>query len=236
MDQRPRVLLVDDDHDVLSLMEHILQEAGFDAELADSGRGAIQKIEAARPNLMTLDLVMPDVDGWGVLAHLRRIPAPPPVVVVTGHPESVGPFSMMASVTAYLVKPFSAADLVATCRKVATGRAPRPADVQDTRHEQRRMFVVEAKVLALAAGSRAEGHIVELSPRGLRLDVDLALAPGDAVQVTFRLPGYKDELRARGLVKWRHGIATGLELTDLEPDQAHRLQELMKPLGKPPVA
>jgi DNA-binding response OmpR family regulator len=235
MDQRPRILLVDDDHDVLSLMQNILQQAGFETDLADSGRTAIQKIEAARPTLMTLDLVMPDVDGWGVLAHLRRIPGSPPVVVITGHPESVGPFAMMASVAAYMVKPFGAADLVAICRKVAAGRTPRPADVQDTRVDPRRMFVVEAKVLAPATGAIAKGHIVEMSPKGLRIDVDLALEAGHTVEVAFRLPGLKEPLRALGVVKWRHGVAAGLELTEMDPEQTRRLQELMKPLGKLPV-
>src|SRR5690242_3055264 len=103
MDSQPRILLLDDDHDVLGLTKDILERAGFTAVLADGGRAAIQKIEESRPNLMTLDLVMPDVDGWGVLAHLRRLPSAPPVVVVTGHPESVGPFAVMASVAAYVV-------------------------------------------------------------------------------------------------------------------------------------
>jgi len=235
MDQKPRILLVDDDHDTLSLMQSILGAAGFEVDRADSGRAAIQKIESARPTLMTLDLVMPDIDGWGVLAHLRRIPAPPPVVVITGHPDSVGPFGMMASVTACITKPFSAAELVAICRKVAAGRTPRPGDVQDTRRDQRRMFVVETKVTTAGTETVTKGHIVELSPNGLRMDVDLALSPGQDVEVQFVLPGHKGPLCARGVVRWRNGMATGLSLTDLDPDQAHSLRELMKPLGKMPV-
>jgi DNA-binding response OmpR family regulator len=235
MDQKPRILLVDDDHDVLSLMQHILQEAGFEAALADSGRAAIQKIDNERPTLLTLDLVMPDVDGWGVLAHLRRIPAPPPVVVVTGHPENVGPFSMMASVTGYVTKPFSAAQLVAICRKVAAGRTPRPADVQDTRRDPRRMFVVQAEISDPLTGAIAGGHVVELSPHGVRVDVDLPLEAGQTVEIAFHLPGHKEPLRAPGVVRWRSGIAAGLELNDLDPEKAHRLGQLIKPLGKLPI-
>src|SRR5688572_14461770 len=107
-------------------MERVLAGAGYDIETADGGRAAIKKIEAARPDLVTLDLIMPDVDGWGVLAHLRRVPAPPPVLVVTGHPESVGPFSVMASVAAYIVKPFGTGELVTTCRKILATRGPKP--------------------------------------------------------------------------------------------------------------
>jgi DNA-binding response OmpR family regulator len=235
MDQRPRLLLVDDDRDVLMLMRELLDKAGFDVDTADSGRAAIQKVEASRPTLMTLDLMMPDVDGWGVLAHLRRIPAPPAVIVVTGHPESVGPFSVMASVAAYIVKPFTAADLVTICRIVAAGRTPRAPEGEDQRRERRRMFVVAAKIVVPGTGAFANGHIVELTPTGLRADVDLDIEPGRTIEISFMLPGYKNPTRAKGVVRWRQGRSAGLELIDLDPAQAQRLQDLMKPLGKPAV-
>jgi DNA-binding response OmpR family regulator len=236
MDHEPRILIVDDDREVLALMRQVLEPAGFKTEVAEGGLAAIQRIEAARPTLVTLDLVMPDVDGWGVLAHLRRIPAPPPVVVVTGHPDSVGPFSVMASVAAYLVKPFSSADLVATCRKVAAGRFPRSLESDERRRDGRRLFVVGARVIEAASGSLASGHVVELSETGLRVDVDLALKPGQTVEVAFRVPGYKEALKAKCVVRWREGLATGLQLVDVPPEQTHMLGELMRPLGKTPVA
>lgn len=235
MDQRSRVLVVDDDRDVLSLMQEVLVRAGFEVDSAEGGRAAIQRIEASRPTLMTLDLVMPDVDGWGVLAHLRRIPAPPPVVVVTGHPESVGPFSVMASVAAFMVKPFAANDLVAICRTVAAGRAPRALEGEELRREQRRMFVVAAKVALPETGEEKSGHIVELSPTGVRVDIDLPLQTGNTVEIAFMLPGYRDPIRAKGVVRWRQGISTGLELVDLDSVPANRLRELMHPLGKSPI-
>jgi DNA-binding response OmpR family regulator len=231
MEPKAKVLIVDDDPEVLSLMQQILSDAGFATVTADGGRSAIQKIEENRPTLMTLDLVMPDVDGWGVLAHLRRVPAPPPVVVVTGHPESVGPFSVMASVAAYVVKPFSPRDLVSTCRKVAEGRGPGWQDT-DRRGEQRRLFVVEAKVVSPETGALASGHVVEVSPSGLRIDVDLAIEAGHTVDVTFLMPGNKEPIQARCAVRWRRGQTSGLELLQIEPGQAQQLRDLVRPLGK----
>jgi DNA-binding response OmpR family regulator len=231
MEPKAKVLIVDDDPDVLSLMKQILNDAGFAADTADSGRGAIQKVEESRPTLMTLDLVMPDVDGWGVLAHLRRVPAPPPVVVVTGHPESVGPFSVMASVAAYVVKPFSPSGLVSTCQKVAEGRGKGWQDT-DRRGEQRRLFVVEAKVVSPETGALASGHVVEVSPSGLRIDVDLAIEAGHTVDVSFLMPGNKEPIKARCAVRWRRGQTSGLELVHIEPAQAQQLRDLVRPLGK----
>lgn len=231
---KQRILVVDDDANVLSLMEHVLTSAGFEVELADSGRNAIKRIDTARPDLVTLDLIMPDVDGWGVLAHLRRVPAPPPVLVVTGHPESVGPFSVMASVAAYIVKPFGTSDLITTCHKILAGRAPKPPGQDERRDEPRRMFVVQAQVLSTRGEVLASGHIVELSPGGVRLDVNLDLEPGREVEIVFRLPGSKEPIRAKSVVRWRQHPATGLELLSIDPQQAQQLQELVKPLGSAP--
>jgi DNA-binding response OmpR family regulator len=234
METRPAVLIVDDDTNTLELMQGVLKNAGFETDVADSGRAAIKKLEGSRPDLITLDLIMPDIDGWGVLAHLRRIPSPPPVLVVTGHPESVGPFSVMASVAAYIVKPFSTTELVTTCSKVVTARAPRPPGIDERRSDPRRTFVVQAQVLSTDGRSLAMGHVVELSPNGVRLDVNLALDPGQEVEIVFRLPGTKEPIRARSVVRWRHEPATGLQLLSLDPAQAQQLQDLIKPLGSGP--
>lgn len=234
METKQRILVVDDDANVLSLMEHVLTSAGFGVDIADGGRAAIKKIEAARPDLVTLDLIMPDVDGWGVLAHLRRVPAPPPVLVVTGHPESVGPFSVMASVAAYIVKPFATGELITTCRKILAARAPKPPGQDDRREELRRTFVVQAQVLSAEGHMLAQGHVVELSPGGMRLDVNLDLDIGREVEVVFRLPGAKDPLRVKSVVRWRQDPATGLQLVGVDAGQAQQLEELIKPLGSPP--
>ena len=234
METKQRILVTDDDANVLSLMERVLSGAGFEVATADSGRAAIKMIETDRPELVTLDLIMPDVDGWGVLAHLRRVPAPPPVLVVTGHPESVGPFSVMASVAAYIVKPFSTTELITTCRKILTPRVPAPPGQDDRRDGPRRLFVVQAQVLSTAGESLGSGHIVELSPTGVRLDVNLPLSEGQEVEVVFRLPGSKEPIRAKSVVRWRQDPATGLELVGMPPEQEHQLRELVKPLGSTP--
>ena len=234
MESKPRVLVVDDDANVLSLMRKVLETADFEVDQADSGRAAIKKIETTRPDLVTLDLIMPDVDGWGVLAHLRRVTAPPPVLVVTGHPDSVGPFSVMASVAAYIVKPFSTQELVTTCKKVVSARGSLAPGADDRRGTPRRTFVVQAQVLSLTGQSLGMGHIVELGPTGIRLDVNLPLDAGQEVEVVFRLPGHKEPLRAKSVVRWRQEPATGLELVQLDPEQAQRLLELIKPLGSAP--
>jgi hypothetical protein len=137
----------------------------------------------------------------------------------------------MASVAAYVVKPFSPKGLVSTCRKVAEGRGPGWQDT-DRRGERRRLFVVEAKVASLDTGALASGHIVEVSPSGLRLDAELAIEAGHTLDVTFQIPGSRAPIQARCAVRWRRGQTSGLEIVQIDPAQAQQLRDLVRPLGK----
>jgi signal transduction histidine kinase/CheY-like chemotaxis protein len=81
----PRVLVVDDDPSALALASVALEPGGFDVILADGGRAALRSVRGERPDVVVLDLLMPDVDGFAVLDALRADPATAdlPVLVLT---------------------------------------------------------------------------------------------------------------------------------------------------------
>src|SRR6266566_1872359 len=68
----PRALVVDDDEPIRTLLATIVQHEGFNVETAKDGRDAIAHIEADGYNVILLDLMMPRVDGYQVLEHLRQ--------------------------------------------------------------------------------------------------------------------------------------------------------------------
>jgi CheY-like chemotaxis protein len=109
-----RILIVDDETSVRDLVRIVLEGKGYAVCSAANGKEALEKIQAARPDLVVLDLTMPVLDGWGVLEELRRTPGAPPVVVLSGmarlvqHPP--GP-------VAWLSKPFRIGELLQTCAK-----------------------------------------------------------------------------------------------------------------------
>lgn len=80
-----RVLLVDDDEDVLAIMVPFLEEEGFQVTTAATGRDALQLVESDKPDVVILDLMMPVVSGWDVWDHMQQRPdlARIPVVVFT---------------------------------------------------------------------------------------------------------------------------------------------------------
>ena len=88
--ERQSVLVADDEEDVRFLLSRLLGDVGYEVHLAQDGLEALERIDATKPDLMILDLMMPGLDGWGVLKRLETHPSPPIVVLLTarGDPES----------------------------------------------------------------------------------------------------------------------------------------------------
>jgi CheY-like chemotaxis protein len=82
-----RILAVDDEPAALDMLSETLRPAGFDVVRADGGMAAIAIARAERPDLVICDLVMPDLDGFGVVAALKADPATAaiPIIILTGY-------------------------------------------------------------------------------------------------------------------------------------------------------
>lgn len=119
-----RVLLVDDEPDQVELYQYGLQTAGFDVRCAYTGAAAIEAARALLPDIVVLDLRLPDITGWEVCEALRRDPgtASIPVVILTAAASPMLPREAIDSgCAAYLLKPCYPEDLVRTLRAVLDG-------------------------------------------------------------------------------------------------------------------
>jgi DNA-binding response OmpR family regulator len=104
---KPKILVVDDDPDVLRLLQLTLERDGFKPALAGDGETALRRIEAERFDLVLLDVMMPVMDGWQVLQVVNAMSNPPKVIVVSAkaHPaDRARAFSLGAA--EYVTKPF----------------------------------------------------------------------------------------------------------------------------------
>ncbi len=112
---RPFVLCVDDERDVTDLVRFLLVRAGCEAAAAASGRAALAAVRARRPDLVLLDLMLPDIDGFSLCEILRREPttARIPLVMLTAWatPDAQA-HGLGLGALAYITKPFSPRDLV----------------------------------------------------------------------------------------------------------------------------
>jgi two-component system, OmpR family, KDP operon response regulator KdpE len=112
------VLVVDDDQSILKLVRLQLQDEGFRAITASTGREAIDRVQEARPDLVVLDLMLPDMSGFEVFAAIREY-APIPTIMLTARSrddDKVRGLEMGAD--DYLAKPFSPDELTARIRAV----------------------------------------------------------------------------------------------------------------------
>jgi CheY-like chemotaxis protein len=125
----PLVLVVEDDADAALLITHHLRRGGYRTEVAVNGRAALSKARALRPVAITLDIMLPEVDGWEVLRTLKVDPQTRdiPVVVVTIVDEGAQGKALGAA--DYLVKPIEASSLLSALGRYTLTTKVRQRDV-----------------------------------------------------------------------------------------------------------
>jgi DNA-binding response OmpR family regulator len=126
------IVCIDDDSQVLTTLRLVLEHEGFQVTTASGGRQGLEAIRQLKPDLILLDLMMPDMDGWEVYQQVKVDDAlrPIPVVIFTAKggtiDRSIG--LQIAKVDAYLTKPLSPQVLVRTVRQILEARAGKAAD------------------------------------------------------------------------------------------------------------
>jgi len=119
---KKKILIVDDDPDIVEVVKMRLSSNNYDVITALSGEEGLQKIADENPNLVLLDIMMPGLDGFGVLAKLRQDikTAELPVIMFTAKGKSSALIKATnLKATDYIIKPFESADLLAMIKKYA---------------------------------------------------------------------------------------------------------------------
>ena len=113
------ILLVDDDKEMLSLLKDLLTPEGYQVTTAKTGQEALAAVEKKRPDLVMMDLKLPDEDGVAVLGKLKREHPDLEVIVMTAFGGSSSAIkAMRAGAYDYVTKPFELDELVSTLRRV----------------------------------------------------------------------------------------------------------------------
>jgi DNA-binding response OmpR family regulator len=114
----PTVLVVDDELKIARLIRDYLEQAGFVVATASDGKGAIASARQVKPDLIVLDLGLPNIDGLDVIRALRMGSNVPVVVVTARADEADRIVGLELGADDYVVKPFSPKELVARVRAV----------------------------------------------------------------------------------------------------------------------
>ena len=229
-----RLLVVDDDEDVRILVSRIFRDVGFEVDTAEDGAEAISKAAGGRYDLMLLDLMMPQMDGWSVLQRLRGVKDAPPVVVLTAR-DDYDSFAraVKAGAAAHVVKPFRFQELVATCHGVLVKRQrPRPV-AHERRAHPRRNLRVELRVLSRDKAPLAVGELIDMSEGGAQVRLGVRLGEGVAVDLAFQPPGGGGRLDLSGRIVWCRtedgAFLHGVSFTELGVRAAEQLRDLLGP-------
>ena len=108
-----RILVVDDEADILDLLSELLGESGYDVVRASDGREAMRALFQAQPDLVLLDVAMPELDGWQTLERIRDASDLPVLMLTARAGEDDKVRGLRAGANDYVTKPFSTRELLA---------------------------------------------------------------------------------------------------------------------------
>jgi|SRR5947209_4345724 two-component system, OmpR family, response regulator ResD len=172
---RGRVLVVDDEPTIGDVVTRYLRRAGYETALAATGKDALASAASERPDVVVLDLMLPDLDGLEVMRRLRnRERERTAIILLTARgEESDRVTGLSLGADDYVVKPFSPAELVARVEAVLRRLEPSRESLSPLRFDG----------LQIDPGARSvlrDAGQVELTPREFELLLFLARHPGQA--------------------------------------------------------
>jgi DNA-binding response OmpR family regulator len=159
-----RILVIDDDQDIRELVCELLQRAGHDVASAPDGRAGLRALHASPPDLVLLDVSMPDLDGWKTLERIRDLSDVPVLMLTARGDELERVRGLQAGADDYVTKPFGRQELVARVQALLR-RAGRSG-------EGARAEAYSDKTLSIDFGQRAvtyRNREVSLTPLEFKL-------------------------------------------------------------------
>lgn len=198
MGDRKHILVVDDERDLVELLVFNLGKAGFDSSTASTGRQALQSISARRPDLVLLDVMLPELSGTEIASRIRTNPATAtlPIIMLTAKGQDVDQIVGLAvGADDYVPKPFSIKVLIARIEALLR-RAAQPTGAADQRllrlgpieiNTETHEAYLDAKTMKLTLTEfRILAALVQGDGKVLSRNVLMSRAMGPGVTVTER--------------------------------------------------
>ncbi|MFK7925550.1 MAG: response regulator [Bacteroidia bacterium] len=123
MPQLKKILIVDDEADLRDLLSYNLEKSGYDVIEGANGREAIELINSEQPDLILMDLMMPEMNGIDACKHIRsaQLDSQPIIIFFTARSEYIAKQATQdAGANAYLLKPLPPQSLIASLQKWAS--------------------------------------------------------------------------------------------------------------------
>lgn len=166
-----KVLIVDDDENIVELMRINFIKEGFDTCTANDGEEAVERFKTEAPSIVILDVMMPKMDGWQVCREIRRI-SNIPIIMLTAKGETFDKvLGLELGADDYMVKPFETKELIARVKAVL-----RRSESKETSTEKEVVYP-KLNINISNYELRLDGKLVEVPPKELELLYFLASHP-----------------------------------------------------------
>ena len=170
-----KILVCDDDKDIVEAIDIYLTQEGYEVLKAYDGDEAIKVLKRNEVDLLIMDVMMPELDGFSAVAEIRKTCKTPVLMLSARGEEYDRIHGFELGVDDYVVKPFSPRELVARVRAVLNRTMPRPTEAADT------MTFGELTIDTASHTVRVSGEEVALTPKEFDLLVFLASNKGIAL-------------------------------------------------------
>ena len=167
-----KIMIVDDDRNICELLRLYIEKDGFDAVIAHNGREALVLLEKEKPDLMILDVMMPELDGWQVCREVRKT-SDIPIIMLTAKSETFDKvLGLELGADDYVTKPFDSKEIVARVKAVLRRTVSKqPAsDVKEVNFDKLSVNLTRYEL-------KVNGVLVDTPPKELELLFHLASNP-----------------------------------------------------------
>ena len=207
------ILVVDDKANVRTLVREYLTEQGFHVSVADNGQNALYAARQDKPDLILLDVMMPEMDGYEFIRAYRKESETPIILLTAKLEESDKVIGLELGADDYVTKPFGMRELVARINTVLrrAGKAPKPSRVLRAAN-----IVLDQETHSVTVGARE----VRLTPSEFDLLAILMTSPGrvfSRLDLLDALQGTSFEGISRTIDQHIRNLRTKIEPNPAEP-------------------
>ncbi|MEH6942407.1 response regulator transcription factor [Bacillus sp. JJ722] len=174
-----KVLVVDDEQSILTLLQYNLEQAGFEVITASDGEEAIEVAEQEKPNLIVLDLMLPKLDGIEVCKLLRQRKMNVPILMLTAKDDELDKIlGLELGADDYMTKPFSPREVIARIKAILRRATIQQEAVQVGEDEDEAIKIVDLVIYPEKYETYFQNKKLELTPKEFELLLYLAKNKG----------------------------------------------------------
>ena len=166
-----KVLIVDDDQNICELLRLYIEKEGYDTRIANDGKAALEVFDEYNPDLIMLDIMLPELDGWQVCREIRK-KSQCPIIMLTAKSELFDKvLGLELGADDYVVKPFEAKEIVARIKAVLRRSGTNDEDaVKEVHYDKLSINLTNYEL-------RVNGVQVDTPPKEMELIYHLASNP-----------------------------------------------------------